>query len=446
MRKCPTNLKSKSVDNIQQTRLGELSGEDRQTDRFVLELLAQLPPSRELLKHYQEKLLQYEEEESQLTLRIEACAQLLDTGNRLEAQLEKKQQEVEGLKDDLEAVSIKLHEERRANLRLGAENDQLRIKDIESQRKLKLLLRLAGKTEAELVSMLESGGENIDKEIKKQHPKLGKLAEQASYKQQKSSQCLELEVANLEQQVLEQERLHKTQLKEERLLWRKAEKIHIQDKQSLREKISDLQTSVSSLENNVTILTSQLVKQKTDFRRSENKWLNDRSVLMRKIQFFEKYGSLEGTHTEQRLKERMTGQKAKPSSETLSKLEVEIEKKDKELSRNRQEILNLKNEVEKEKARSEAAANILGKKTKVMTEHVHVLTERCERVEKRKAVEVEGYQADIKILQAKLSALESKLLALAETEKQEEENREILESLRRELKTAEQRRPKQWRN
>ena len=234
--------------------------------------------------------------------------------------------------------------------------------------------------------------------------------------------------------------------REERQLWRKAEKIHIQDKNELRDKISDLQASISSLENNVTILTSQLVKQKTDFRRTENKWLNDRSVLMRKIQFFEKYGTMEGTHTDQRLKERLTGRKQKSSNEDLQKLESEIEKKDKELSRNRQEILNLKNEIEKEKARSEAAANVLAKKTKAMTEQVHVLSERCERLERRKAVEVEGYQSDIKILQGKLSHLESKLLAVAESQSQEEENREILQTLRRELQAAEQRRPRQWRN
>ena len=444
--KCGTNLKSKSVDQLDRVRLGGANQEDSETDRYVLELLSQLPPSRELLKHYQEKLAQYEEEESQLTARIEACAQLLDTGKRLEAQLEKKQAETEGLKDDLEAVSIKLHEERRSNLKLSAENDQLRIKDVESQRKIKLLLKLAGKTEAEIVAMLESGAENIDKEISRHHPKLGKLKEQASYKQHKSSQCLELEVANLEHQLLEQERLHKTQLKEERLLWRKAEKIYVRDKNQLREKISDMQSSVASLENNATLLTGQLVKQKTEFRRAENKWLNERSVLMRKIQFFEKYGTMEGTHTEQRLKERLTGQKPKASSETLQKLEREIEKRDKELGRNRQEILNLKNEIEKEKARSEAAANILAKKTRAMTEQVQVLTERCERVEKRKAVEVEGYQSDIRILQGKLSHLETKLLALVETERQEEDNREILQTLRRELQAAEQKRPKQWRN
>ena len=68
------------------------------------------------------------------------------------------------------------------------------------------------------------------------------------------------------------------------------------------------------------------------------------------------------------------------------------------------------------------------------------------QVEKRKAVEIEGYQTDIKILRSKLSQLESKLLAVAEVSEKEEENKEILETLRRELKQAEMRRPKQWRN
>ena len=68
------------------------------------------------------------------------------------------------------------------------------------------------------------------------------------------------------------------------------------------------------------------------------------------------------------------------------------------------------------------------------------------QVEKRKAVEIEGYQTDIKILRNKLSQLESKLLAVAEVSEKEEENKEILETLRRELKHAEMRRPKQWRN
>merc|ERR1712227_187018 len=122
----------------------------------------------------------------------------------------------------------------------------------------------------------------------------------------------------------------------------------------------------------------------------------------------------------------------------------EEEDKERENNRNREEILKLKNEIFKEKTKSEAAANILAKKTKSMTEMVNVLNDRCERVEKRKAIEIEGYQSDIKILKGKLSQLENKLLAVAEINQKEEENNEILETLRKELKMAEKRKPRQW--
>ena len=395
--------------------------------------------------------------------RIDACAKLLDNSKRLEAEIFRNQSEIEGLKDDLEAVSIKLHEEKRINLKLNAENDHLRIKDVESQRKISLLLKLCGKTEADIVTMLERNTPVSDSELKK-YPKLKQLKEQNSYKQQKSSQSLELEVANMEQQLMDQERLHRTQLKEERLLWRKAEKIHVQDKTTLRDNVSQIQSSLSGLESQIGILTCQLNKQKTEFRKNENKWLNDKSVLVRKIEFFEKYGTMEGTHTEHRLKARMAGGAAdRNNKEKMQKLVKEVEAKEREVLRNKEEIHSLKNEIFKEKAKSDAAANILAKKTKSMTEQVNILNDRCQRVsfisvkvdvimivfnqvEKRKAVEIEGYQTDIKILRNKLSQLESKLLAVAEVSEKEEENKEILETLRRELKQAEMRRPKQWRN
>ena len=52
--------------------------------------------------------------------------------------------------------------------------------------------------------------------------------------------------------------------------------------------------------------------------------------------------------------------------------------------------------------------------------------------------------SDIKILKGKLSQLENKLLAVAEINQKEEENNEILETLRKELKMAEKRKPRQW--
>lgn len=440
---CPSSRRSKSHDNLDKITLG--SERQDTTDQFVLELLSQLPPSRELLQHYQDKLEKYEKEEGQLIARVDACAKLLDNGRQLEAQITKNQAEIEGLKDDLEAVCLKLHEEKRTNLKLASDNDKLRISDVESQRKIKLLLSMCGKKDSEIVAMLDRKSPISDSEIKK-YPKLKQLKEQNSYKQQRSSQSLELEVANLEQQLVDQERLHKTQIKEERLLWRKAEKFHVKDKNELREKVSQIQSTVAGLENQIEIVTGQISKQKNDHRILENRWLNDKSVLMRKIEFFEKYGTMEGSHTDHRLKARLAGTKDKQGMEKMKKLQSDLELKDKEVIKSREEILHLKNEILIEKARSEAAANVLAKKTKAMTEKVNVLNDRCERAEKRKAVEIEGYQSDIKILRNKLSQLETKLLAVAEVSEKEEENREILETLRRELDAAEKRKPKQWKN
>jgi len=70
----------------------------------------------------------------------------------------------------------------------------LRIKDVESQRKINLLLKMCGKSESDIVEMIERSTSISDDEVRK-YPKLKQLKEQASFKsQRRSSQCLELEV------------------------------------------------------------------------------------------------------------------------------------------------------------------------------------------------------------------------------------------------------------
>merc|ERR1711915_557930 len=126
------------------------------------------------------------------------------------------------------------------------------------------------------------------------------------------------------------------------------------------------------------------------FRKIENKWLNEKTVLVRKLQFFEKFGTLEGTHTENRLKERSIG--GKKLVNKVQKLEKELDAKDRDMQVSRQEILQLSKELGNEKIRSEAAAKILAKKTKAMTEQVNTLNERFEKMEQRKSLEVQGYK------------------------------------------------------
>ena len=47
---------------------------------------------------------QYEKEQTILTSRLEACSKVLDTGRKLEMELGRKKEEVDGVKEKLKAV------------------------------------------------------------------------------------------------------------------------------------------------------------------------------------------------------------------------------------------------------------------------------------------------------------------------------------------------------
>jgi len=304
----------------------------------------------------------------------------------------------------------------------------LRILHVENMHKIEVLMKMCGRTEEDLVAILNSTTKNPP--------------ETSDKKRKRSIDTLEKEVAHLEHQLMEQEKFHRDQIRESRESKKKSDLIHSNDKDELRKRISDHQQSIVGLENEIQNLNSHSSNQKLSFRKIENKWLNEKTVLVRKLQFFEKFGTLEGTHTENRLKERTNG--GKKLVNKVQKLEKELDAKDRDMQVSRQEILQLSKELGDEKIRSEAAAKILAKKTKTMTEQVNTLNERFEKMEQRKSLEVQGYKADIKILRSKLSQLENKLLAAMDSSSKENENKDILEQLLKELKLAKQKRPKQW--
>ena len=49
---------------------------------------------------------QYEKEQTVLTCRLEACSKVLDSGKKLEVELGRKKEEVEGLKDRLHTAAV----------------------------------------------------------------------------------------------------------------------------------------------------------------------------------------------------------------------------------------------------------------------------------------------------------------------------------------------------
>ena len=213
-------------------------GGGQAVEGVVEDLLARLPPSAELLQHYQNKLAQYEEEEAQLAARIEACAKLLDNSSRLEREVALRDSQIERLRQAVEDAGVQIHEGRKRLMQAEAENDRLRIRDVESQHKVAVLARLCGKSNEE-VALLAEKTTRLPSRCEK--GKIGKYEERAQLKDRRSSQELKLEVEHLEQQVVEQEQLHRKQLQEEKKSRKKAVKEADEDKAGLRARITSLQ-------------------------------------------------------------------------------------------------------------------------------------------------------------------------------------------------------------
>jgi len=410
----------------------------------VEDLLARLPPTAELLQHYQNKLAQYEEEEAQLAARIEACAKLLDNSTRLEREVALRDSQIDRLRQAVEDAGIQIHESKKRLLQTEAENDRLRIRDVESEHKIAVLSRLCGKSPEEVALLAEKTARPPSRGKK---GKIGEYEERALLKNRRSSQELMLEVEHLEQQVVEQEQLHRKQLQEEKKLRKKSLKDADEDKAGLRSRITTLQGTVAGLEGNLKMLSAELGAARSSHRKAENTWCGERAVLVRKLQFIEKYGTLEGTHSEHRAQERKAGGGGgggKQNQMKMERLEDEARERQKELDKTRQQLLRAKEEIDNEKLRAEAAASVLAKKTKSMQEQVAVLTERSEKLEVRRAREAEGYQAELRQVRSRQQQLEEKLLAITAACREGKYHEEVIDQLRQELARVDQKKPRQW--
>ena len=87
------------------------------------------------------------------------------------------------------------------------------------------------------------------------------------------------------------------------------------------------------------MLSSELGAARSSHRKAENTWCGERSVLVRKLQFLEKYGTLEGTHSEHRARERRGGRE---NNVQIDRLEEEGRERQRELDKTRQQLLRVR--------------------------------------------------------------------------------------------------------
>ena len=174
-----------------------------------------------------------------IMLKIMMMTVMMTVMTRLEREVALRDSQIERLRQAVEDAGVQIHEGRKRLLQAEAENDRLRIRDVESQHKLAVLSRICGKSNEEIALLAEKTTRLPFSKC--EDGKVGKYEERANLKNRRSSQELMLEVEHLEQQVVEQEQLHRKQLQEEKKSRKKASKEAEEDKVGLRARITSLQ-------------------------------------------------------------------------------------------------------------------------------------------------------------------------------------------------------------
>jgi len=192
-------------------------------------------------------------------------------------------------------LQIYLFQEREQVLRLYAENDRLKIQELQDRKKINRLLNLCGVSEEEITYFVkEPPGVGIVPQ--KVSPVVVNEQRSSSNSKElvekKSSNCssqirdnetLSLQIEALQAQLEEQTKLAKDQI--ESLLEDRRVRIEEYDVQRKRdeERLKQAQEKIIQMQNLLHESTKDVIESKFDLRNAEKQWLNEKDVLLQEL-------------------------------------------------------------------------------------------------------------------------------------------------------------------
>ena len=121
----------------------------------LLEMLRRLPPSKELLDFYHQKVQDFAAEEKKWLDRLSNSRVLTGQIQKLDKELSNQKREIAALQKAVTDMQSALVQERKISAKIYAENDKLKIQELENRRKVLALLEMLGQTDqASLIVVL----------------------------------------------------------------------------------------------------------------------------------------------------------------------------------------------------------------------------------------------------------------------------------------------------
>ncbi|XP_056338487.1 coiled-coil domain-containing protein 77 isoform X1 [Oenanthe melanoleuca] len=430
------------------TRLSTPHASSRSESRFpsredftplpsVSERLTHLNPSHELLDYYRKRVAAFDEEHEELVKTLEKYKQAYDEQHQLQWEVHHLEEEIAELQKALSDMQMYLFQEREQVLCLYAENDRLKLREMEDKKKIQQLLAALGRDEGEVtyfhkepphkVTVLPRPAEThqpddvsstvgTEQSTLKPTPKGEKPASSERY--QKDDETLLLQVKALQAQMEEQTRLAKEQvealLEDRRIQMEEAEFRHRRDQDRIKSMSEKLHKTQSLLYES----TRDFLHLKLSARANEKAWMAEKDSLLRKLG---KDLDHLAFSTESGKKKQRELKKTLQENDGASKLhnkEIKVLQdklmQEKHLSHMyREQCVSLEGEVARIREERDVGKELFKERSEKMEKRLKMMTRRCEALEKRRNMEVEGFKNDIKQLQQKLKGVEKHIYKVA---------------------------------
>ncbi|KAM4734953.1 coiled-coil domain-containing protein 77 [Anableps anableps] len=415
----------------------------------IQERLAYLRPSRELLEFYRQKIAQYDSEHEELLQMLEKYKSITEGQHKLQYEIRQREGEIAELQNALSDMQVYLFQEREQSLRLYAENDRLKIRELEDRKKIQHLLALVGPDAEEITYFHQEPPHKVT--ITQRHPEsrfdenlslrptklrpasttketLRKTKSAGAFNGESLERCkndnqtLLLQVEALQAQMEEQTRLTKEQLEtvlEDRRI--KTEEAQAQ-RQRDQERIAALTEKLQQTQNLLHESTKDFLQLKFNSRAHEKSWMVEKDQLLRELDSchnrLRKAGSSgaelgrswQVSSRSAPIIPQVQPEQAAAHKEAIKALQEDLKQAHRLAEMYREQCITMETELSQIREEGDVGREIFKERSDKMAKRLQLMTQRYEALEKRRVMEVEGFKADLKHLRQKLKDVEKQLL------------------------------------
>ncbi|NXC93077.1 CCD77 protein, partial [Certhia familiaris] len=385
----------------------------------ISERLAHLNPSQELLEYYCKKIADFDEEHEELVKRLEKYKQGYDEQHQLQWEVHHLEEEIAELQKALSDMQVYLFQEKEQVLRLYSENDRLKLRELEDRKKIQQLLSILGADEGEVTYFhKEPPHKAIGTEKSCSKPTAKGVKPESSERYKKDDETLLLQVKALQAQIEEQTRLAKEQvealLEDRRIQMEEAEVRHRRD----QDKIKAVTEKLRKTQNLLYESTRDFLQLKFSARANERAWMAEKDSLLRKLGRdldHLVFSTESGKKKQNELKKMLQAndEVSKPHSKEIKLLQDKLIQEKSLSHMYREQCISLEGEVAKIREERDAGKELFKERSEKMEKRLKLMTQRCEALEKRRSMEVEGFKNDIRQLQQKLKHVEKDIYKMA---------------------------------